>query len=171
MNASALETRDLTVTFGHGPRAHVALDSVSVAIGRGRTVGLVGESGSGKSTLSKALVGIVTPTSGEILVGGAPLNAMTRELRVRARRSIQLIPQDPYSSLDPRRTVAQALAEALDPVRQRVGLHRDRIAHALEEVRLPADAMARYPHEFSGGQRQRIAIARARHRARHRHRR
>jgi ABC-type glutathione transport system ATPase component len=157
----ALSIEDLTVTFGHGSGATTALNRITMQVGTGRTVGLVGESGSGKSTLAKALVGVVTPASGTIRLHGTDVTTLTRAERTAFRRRVQMIPQDPYSSLSPRRTIGQALTEAIDPVRQKVAQHRDEIAHWLELVRLPADAMHRYPHEFSGGQRQRIAIARA----------
>ncbi len=161
LDTSALAVEDLTVAFGHGPRATVALDAVSTGVGRGRTVGLVGESGSGKSTLAKALVGLVAPRSGTIRLDGVDVTALSRRERHRSRRQVQMIPQDPYSSLNPRRTVGQALAEAIDPVRQDVRRHQDEIVHWLGLVRLDASALHRYPHEFSGGQRQRVAIARA----------
>ncbi|QTX06285.1 ABC transporter ATP-binding protein [Agromyces archimandritae] len=150
----------LTVTFGSGPRAHRALDAVSMSIAAGRTVGLVGESGSGKSTLAKALVGLVRPDSGSIRIGGRELTEMGGRERRAMRRRVQMIPQDPYSSLDPRRTIGQTLAEAVDPRRPSVRAHREAILEQLRLVRMPDDAIDRYPHEFSGGQRQRIAIAR-----------
>lgn len=151
----------VSVIFGHGRSAMTALNQVGFEVGEGRTVGLVGESGSGKSTLAKAIVGIVALAGGSISIDGADIATLSRQQLGALRRKVQLIPQDPYSSLDPRRTIAEAVAEAIDPRRQDVRRHRDRIAAALEEVRLPADAMDRYPHEFSGGQRQRVAIARA----------
>ena len=157
----ALEIEDLVVEFGHGRGKTAVLKGVSMAVGAGRTVGLVGESGSGKSTIAKAIVGLVPVASGHISVAGADVAAMTRREIAELRRTVQMIPQDPYSSLDPRRTIGQTLAEAIDPRRARIAHHRDRIVEWLELVRLPADAIDRYPHEFSGGQRQRIAIARA----------
>jgi ABC-type glutathione transport system ATPase component len=152
---SELAVEGLTVRFGRGARAVAALDDVSLTVPTGQTVGLVGESGSGKSTLAKAILGVVPVTSGRVLLDGTPQRQRTITRRVR------LIPQDPYSSLNPRRTVAQTLAEAVDPVHARVSRHRDAIEAALAEVALPADTADRYPHEFSGGQRQRVAIARA----------
>lgn len=156
-----LDISGLTVTLGHGARAARILDDVSLAVPRGSTVGLVGESGSGKSTIAKTIVGIHSADSGEIRFDGHDLVRADRRTRARVRRRVQLIPQDPYSSLDPRRTVGQTLAEAIDPRRGRVGPHRERVVEALASVALGADAVGRYPHEFSGGQRQRIAIARA----------
>ncbi|MER6557122.1 ABC transporter ATP-binding protein [Streptomyces sp. NPDC001027] len=156
--APLLRVEDLTVELGHGDAARRVLKGVSFDIPRGSTLALVGESGSGKTTLARTLVGVHRPSSGRILVDGAPL----RTSRGRAgAATVQMIPQDPYSSFDPRRTVAQSLAEALDPVRARVGPVRTRIAELLVQVSLDPDAMDRYPHEFSGGQRQRLAIARA----------
>ncbi|WP_217185706.1 ABC transporter ATP-binding protein [Streptomyces sp. AC495_CC817] len=153
-----LRVEDLTVELGHGVAARRVLKGVSFDIPRGSTLALVGESGSGKTTLARTLVGVHRPSSGRILVDDAPL----RTSRGRAgAATVQMIPQDPYSSFDPRRTVAQSLAEALDPIRARVKPVRTRIAELLSQVSLDPDAMDRYPHEFSGGQRQRLAIARA----------
>ncbi|WP_408899900.1 ATP-binding cassette domain-containing protein (plasmid) [Nocardioides sp. R1-1] len=120
----------------------------------------MGESGSGKTTFAKALVGTVHPQAGEITISGSVVLKDGHRRKI-PRELIQLIPQDPYSSLNPRHTVGQAIAEAIDPRGARVGRHRETIAHWLERVRLQPDMMWRYPHEFSGGQRQRIAIARA----------
>ena len=153
-----LHVEDLTVALGHGVAARRILKGISFDIPRGNTLALVGESGSGKTTLARTLVGVHRPSSGRILVDGAPL----RTSRGRAgAATVQMIPQDPYSSFDPRRTVAQSLAEALDPIQARVKPVRDRIAELLVQVSLDPDSMDRYPHEFSGGQRQRLAIARA----------
>ncbi|WP_267419706.1 MULTISPECIES: ABC transporter ATP-binding protein [unclassified Curtobacterium] len=151
-----IDVRGLDVTFGQTTVLH----GVDLRLGRGRTVGVVGESGSGKSTLAKVLVGTVKPASGTAVVDGVDLTDADRRTLRTYRRRIQMIPQDPYSSLSPRRTVAQTLAEAIDPVRPRVAAHQDRIGAWLERVGLQPDMMHRYPHEFSGGQRQRIAIAR-----------
>jgi peptide/nickel transport system ATP-binding protein len=155
--APAAAVRKLNVSFGS---AHVLKD-VTLAVPAGRVVGLVGESGSGKSTLGKTLVGINRPTSGEVLIGNKDFTTVHGEGRQRMRREVQYIPQDPYSSLSPRRTTGQTLAEALDPRRADPVRHRDAIAAALERVKLDPSAADKYPHEFSGGQRQRIAIARA----------
>jgi ABC-type glutathione transport system ATPase component len=157
MTDDVLTAEGVSVRFG----ATTALDDVGLRIGAGRTVGLVGESGSGKTTLARAILGLVPIAGGRILLRGADVGALGRRERRAFLRAVQLVPQDPYSSLDPRRTIGQTLAEALDPVRCRVRRHRDAIAAALEDVALPAGAIDRYPHEFSGGQRQRIAIARA----------
>ena len=155
-----VEIDNLDVTFGSGRHATQVLHGISARVETGRTVGIVGESGSGKSTLAKALVGFVRPSAGRISIEGTDISRLTGRQRSDLRRTVQLIPQDPYSSLDPRRTIGQALAEAVDPDRAGVGKHRDTIAQWLATVRMPEDSMYRYPHEFSGGQRQRIAIAR-----------
>jgi len=154
--APMIDVRALDVAFG----STTVLRGVDLRLERGRTVGVVGESGSGKSTLAKVLVGTVKPASGSAAVDGVDLTAADRSTLRGYRRRVQMIPQDPYSSLSPRRTVAQTLAEAIDPVRPRVATHEDRIGGWLERVGLSRDMMHRYPHEFSGGQRQRIAIAR-----------
>jgi len=153
----AVEVQGLNVSFGD---SHV-LKNVSVRVKANGVVGLVGESGSGKSTLGKTLVGINVPDSGSIRIGGLDLAGISRSERARMRREIQYIPQDPYSSLSPRRTTGQTLAEALDPVRSDPRKYKREIAEVLECVKLDAAAADKYPHEFSGGQRQRIAIARA----------
>jgi ABC-type oligopeptide transport system ATPase subunit len=156
-----LEVRDLEVTFGSGHSAAKVLRGVSATIERGKTLGIVGESGSGKSTLAKAIVGLVGASNGSIAFNGSDVSRMTSPQRRAMRRAVQMIPQDPYSSLNPRRTIGQTLAEAIDPVRSNPRDHRDKISHWLSTIRLDADVAERYPHEFSGGQRQRIAIARA----------
>lgn len=159
--APLLEVTNLEVTLGHGLRATKILGDVNLTLHRGSTVALVGESGSGKSTIAKTIIGIHRADTGSIRFGDTELVGADRRTRNSVRRRIQLIPQNPYSSLDPRRTIGQTLAEAIDPVFARVGSNRERIRAALAAVALDDTAMTRYPHEFSGGQRQRIAIARA----------
>ncbi|MFG3236436.1 ABC transporter ATP-binding protein [Streptomyces antibioticus] len=154
-----LEVDALEVHLGT-PRRHILKD-VGLAVAAGETVGLVGESGSGKSTLAKTLVGVHRPTSGSIHFDGRDCLRAGSKDRARLRREIQYIPQDPYSSLDPRRTIGETIAEALDPRRARVSRHRRRILELLELVRIDGSSLDRRPSEFSGGQRQRIAIARA----------
>ena len=156
MSDPMVEVRGLEVSFG----SVQVLRGVDLAVERGRTVGIVGESGSGKSTLAKVLVGEVRPSAGQVIVDGDDLTHHHRATLRRHRRRTQMIPQDPYSSLSPRRTIAQTLAEAIDPARARVSKHEDQIASWLGMVGLQPEMMHRYPHEFSGGQRQRIAIAR-----------
>jgi ABC-type oligopeptide transport system ATPase subunit len=159
--APVLEVRDLEVTFGSGHAAAKVLKGVSATIERGKTLGIVGESGSGKSTLAKAIVGLNPASAGSIWINGADVARMASAQRRAMRREVQMIPQDPYSSLNPRRTIGQTLAEAIDPVRSNPRAHREKISYWLSTIRLDADVAERYPHEFSGGQRQRIAIARA----------
>jgi ABC-type dipeptide/oligopeptide/nickel transport system ATPase subunit len=160
VSPNAVEIDALDVVYGSGRTQHRVLTDVTFTVPWSTSVGLVGESGSGKSTLAKVLVGQVPVASGAILIGGRRLDASSSR-RLIAPELIQLIPQDPYSSLDPRRTAGQALAEALDPLRADVRGRREEIAAWLDRVELPASSIDKYPHEFSGGQRQRIAIARA----------
>jgi oligopeptide/dipeptide ABC transporter ATP-binding protein len=147
--------------FARG-RAVQAVTDVSLAVAKGETLGLVGESGSGKSTVGRLLLGLLPPTNGQVTFDGADLaTARPGELRT-LRRRMQLVFQDPYGSLDPRRTVGAQIGDAL-------GIHAllpaparpARIAALLEQVGLAPEHAARYPHQFSGGQRQRIGIARA----------
>ena len=160
-DAPLLSITGLDVDLGHGFGTARVLSGIDVAVQRGSAVGVVGESGSGKSTLAKTIVGIHRPASGSIVFDGTELTGASRRSLQALRRRLQYIPQDPFSSLDPRRTIGQTLAEAIDPVFARLRQHRARIDEALEAVALGTDAVDRYPHEFSGGQRQRIAIARA----------
>ena len=140
-----------------------ALSDVSFEIYEGETLGIIGESGCGKSTLGRCLVQLHKPTSGTILYEGEDLWKMTGEKRKETRRNIQMIFQDPYSSLDPRKTASYSIEEAMkvhgmgEDSRER----HQRALEALQEVGLDIQHMERYPHEFSGGQRQRVNIARA----------
>jgi peptide/nickel transport system ATP-binding protein len=138
-----------------------AVEGVSFQIRPGETLSLVGESGCGKSTTAKALAGLA-PYRGDILVGGRNIGGLDRGGAKAVRRAVQMIFQDPYASLDPRMMVGDLVREPLDI--HDIGTpaeRRDAVAQLFERVGLPADAIARYPHEFSGGQRQRISIARA----------
>jgi oligopeptide/dipeptide ABC transporter ATP-binding protein len=139
-----------------------AVDDVSVRIDRGETLGLVGESGSGKSTLGRLVLQLEPPTSGDILYEGrSVLGQKARETR-ELRKRIQVVFQDPYSSLNPTMTVRQTLEEVLKVHRLApAGSRRERVEELLETVGLPSAAAERKPHQFSGGQRQRIGIARA----------
>jgi len=139
-----------------------AVDGVDLQIPRGGTLGLVGESGCGKSTLGKLLVGLIQPDGGQILFEGQDLSTMDGPKAREFRKKVQIIFQDPYSSLNPRMRVGQILQEGL--MQGGVEDRRERrilVEELLERVGLPRGAAHRYPHEFSGGQRQRIGIARA----------
>jgi peptide/nickel transport system ATP-binding protein len=140
-----------------------AVDGVSLRIRRGETYGLVGESGCGKSTLGRALLRLTEPTGGRVVIDGVDLSGLHGEPLRRMRRRMQMVFQDPMSSLNPRQSVRAMLLEGL----RAHGLDKDaaateaRLRELLDAVGLPATALRRYPHEFSGGQRQRIGIARA----------
>jgi oligopeptide/dipeptide ABC transporter ATP-binding protein len=139
-----------------------AVDGVSFDIDRGETLGLVGESGSGKTTIGRTIVRITQPLDGSIDLGGTDLLALKGEELRRRRRQFQMVFQDPYSSLDPRQTVGDILAEPLRVHNLASGKARAaRVAELLDLVGLDSAFVERYPHEFSGGQRQRIGIARA----------
>ena len=139
-----------------------ALQEVSFTLAAGRSLGIVGESGSGKSTLARLVMALESPSSGRVLLGGADLHALARAELRRVRARLQMVFQDPYGSLDPRRTVLQTVAEPL-AVLHGAGRaeQRERAGEVLDAVGLRASDLAKYPHEFSGGQRQRSAIARA----------
>ncbi|MFJ1533515.1 dipeptide ABC transporter ATP-binding protein [Streptomyces mirabilis] len=145
-----LEASGLRREFGRGKKAFAAVDDVSLTIHRGETLGIVGESGSGKTTLGRMLVGLLEPTAGEIKPGGG------------VRPDVQMVFQDPVSSLNPRRSVGESIADPLRAQGERdEGRIRGRVRELLERVGLEAAHYDRYPHEFSGGQRQRVGIARA----------
>ena len=157
-----LQVQDLRVQYQTRHGISTAVDGVSFQLAPGETLGLVGESGCGKSTLSRTLVRLLSPASGRILLRGQDTTQLDRRQLAAYRQSVQMIFQDPYASLNPRHTVHDILEAALRihhvPDRQE---RRRRIAHMLDAVGLPREALARYPSEFSGGQRQRIGIARA----------
>ena len=164
--AAALELRGLSKTWPGGGwlrrrRAVRAASDVSFMLRRGETLGLVGESGSGKTTVARCALRLVEPTAGAVLLGGADLARLGRRALRPYRRRIQIVFQDPYRSLNPRRPVGDSIVEG--PVNYGVALEeaRRRAAALLELVGLDPAAAGRYPHEFSGGQRQRICIARA----------
>jgi peptide/nickel transport system ATP-binding protein len=158
---SLLQVRDLTVSYRHDGRAHHALDQVSLDVQAKETVGVVGESGAGKSTLGRAVLGLVPVTAGTIKFGGQDITRLGRRDRVALAARLQVVFQDPDSSLNPARTVGSSLAEPLLGQRRPRAEVAGKVAAMLERVGLPADAAGRYPRQFSGGQKQRIVIARA----------
>jgi peptide/nickel transport system ATP-binding protein len=169
MSAPLLEVNDLKKHFRVGggllrPRAFVyAVDGVSFTIARGETLALVGESGCGKSTVGRAILRLFDITAGQVVLDGRRIDDLSAATLRPLRRRVQVVFQDPFSSLNPRMRVRDILAE---PIRNFGLAHsaRDmdaRIAKLMDQVRLPRDAVHRWPHEFSGGQRQRIGIARA----------
>jgi len=148
--------------LGPEPRPVRAVEEVSFAIERGESFALVGESGCGKSTVARCVVGLLEPDAGSVRVSGRDLSLLRRVDRRAACRSVQMVFQDPYSSLNPRMSIGDALAEPLliEGMLGRASV-RDKVRSLLGEVGLDGDAAAKFPHEFSGGQRQRIGIARA----------
>jgi len=139
-----------------------SVDDISIEIRRGETFGLVGESGSGKSTLGKTLVGLQSPTSGEIIYDDQNVLDLDRETARNVNKEMQIIFQDPHASLNPRMRVGEIIAEGIDAYKLAKGKQRtERIYELLERVGLRPEHAKRFPHEFSGGQRQRIGIARA----------
>ena len=160
---SVLELQDVEVVYERrGSPSVRAVAGASLTVERGQIVGLVGESGCGKSSLARAAVGLVPAAAGTVTFEGRWVTPLSRRARPRELARLQMVFQNPYSSLNPRRRIGAQLADALDvldlvPRRAR----RARVAELLELVGLSASAAGRYPHQFSGGQRQRIAIARA----------
>lgn len=164
MSAPLLEVKDLVVEYpGKGFRAEPfrALKGVSLDILPGETVGLVGESGSGKTTLGRAALGLAPVTEGTIHYDGKDISHLGRRQRRALSSEIQVVFQDPYSSLNPSMTIEQILAEPLTVAGVSSTEAKSRVRDLLDQVGLPADARSRLPREFSGGQRQRVAIARA----------
>lgn len=166
MTEPLFRAEQLTRRYRNGGTEVLALDSVDLTLQPGRRLGIVGESGSGKSTLVRLLAGLDRPTSGRIWFEGSEITGLPERRLGFLRAAVQMVFQDPRSSLNPRMTVADIITE---PLRSRLvrrqlpdGIdHQRRLAEVLAAVDLPSDAGHRYPHEFSGGQRQRIAIARA----------
>ncbi|WP_377193880.1 ABC transporter ATP-binding protein [Ruegeria meonggei] len=173
MNSAVLQIQDLHLRFpmgrsmadvvtGRPGRVVSALNGVSLDLHRGETLGVVGESGCGKSTLARCIVRLYKPSEGEVRFDGKDIFDAAQRTDRSYNRRVQMMFQDPYSSLNPRMTTGQILAEALrvHDMRPEDGILA-RVAELLDLVRLPQDAQQKLPHEFSGGQRQRIAIARA----------
>jgi len=167
MTETLLETRDLSRYFrlagpwGRGPLLK-AVERVNISVQAGETLGLVGESGCGKSTLGRLVLALLPPTGGRVRFGGEELTALSKSRLKHLRRQMQIVFQDPYSSLNPRLMVRQILEEPY--VIHGLGTRAERrawVAELLNEVGLGEEHLERYPHEFSGGQRQRLGIARA----------
>ncbi|MBZ6203558.1 dipeptide ABC transporter ATP-binding protein [Streptomyces olivaceus] len=148
-----LEATGLRRVFGRGSKAFTAVDDVSLEVRRGEALGVVGESGSGKTTLGRMLVGLLEPSAGGVRLDGAAVTGV--------RPDVQMVFQDPVSSLNPRRSVGESVADPLRARGERGPAVRARVAELLERVGLDPAHYDRYPHEFSGGQRQRVGIARA----------
>jgi peptide/nickel transport system ATP-binding protein len=160
----ALQVRDLVVRYGSGRKARKAtpaVDGVSFDLAAGETLGIVGESGSGKSTIGKAVLGLQKPTSGTVLLQGKNITTMSLTQRRTVAADLRVVFQDPYSSLNPTRTIGQTLVEPLRLLGVGEAEANKRSRESLLSVGLPGEAVERYPSQFSGGQRQRIAIARA----------
>lgn len=164
-----LTVRDLTKhfpirsgLFGRAKGAVRAVDGISLEVGAGETLGLVGESGCGKTTAGRCILRLIEPSGGEIRFDGTDVRALSPSALRTLRRQMQIVFQDPFSSLNPRMTVGAAIREGLTIHRLAEGSAADaRVRQLLDEVGLRAEYASRYPHEFSGGQRQRIGIARA----------
>jgi oligopeptide transport system ATP-binding protein len=164
-----VEIKDLVKHFpqrggflGRNPRIVRAVDGVSLKIEHRRTLGLVGESGCGKTTIGRCILRLIEPTSGEVYFEGVDVLGLSGRRLRRMRRDMQMVFQNPYSSLDPRMSVLSIVGE---PIQTHLSLShgemRDRVVELLEQVGMSGDHIYRYPHEFSGGQLQRIAVARA----------
>ncbi|VXB88784.1 oligopeptide ABC transporter (ATP-binding protein) [Arthrobacter sp. 9AX] len=164
MTETLLDVKDVVVEYplkGFRKQPFKALKGVSLDIRPGETVGLVGESGSGKTTLGRAVLGLAPVTGGSIKYRGQEISKATRAQRKELSDEIQVVFQDPYTSLNPSMTIEQILTEPLTVRKVERQAANKRVAELLDQVRLPQGAAHRLPREFSGGQRQRVAIARA----------
>ena len=158
-----VEVRDLCKHFpvGSGATVH-AVEGVSLEVGRGETLAVVGESGCGKSTLAHTMIRLHDPTSGRVVLDGVDISALGNRALREHRAKMQIIFQDPFASLDPRRPVGRAVAEPLLIHKMAKGVEaEEKVADLFTKVGLTPDMMRQYPHQFSGGQRQRVCIARA----------
>ncbi|MCX6499504.1 MAG: ATP-binding cassette domain-containing protein [Arthrobacter sp.] len=163
-NAPLLQVDNLVVEYPSKrfrAKPFRALTDITISIGRGETLGLVGESGSGKTTLGRAVLGLAPVTGGRILFEGQDISHATRRQRRTLSRDLQVVFQDPYTSLNPALEIGDILAEPLGVQGMEQSKAKTRVKELLDQVGLPSDALHRLPREFSGGQRQRVAIARA----------
>ncbi len=159
--STMLEVEDLSVSFPTRTGMIEAVRGISFSLGRER-LGIVGESGSGKTTVGRLVLGLLEPTSGQILFDGEDVTHCARERSLSLRRQVQVVFQDPYSSLNPRQRVADIIREPLDIHEvETPAARRKRVGELMERVRLPAQLARHYPHELSGGLRQRVSIATA----------
>ncbi len=165
-----LDVQQLTVQFptktnllGKVTATYTAVDDVNLQLYKGETLGLVGESGCGKTTLGRTLLRLIEPASGKIIYNGTDITALNKQQIKDLRKNVQLVFQDPYSSLNPRLTIGATIAEPMGVagIEHNKKQQRAKVAELLDKVNLPSSYINRYPHEFSGGQRQRIVIARA----------
>ncbi|AZS48996.1 MULTISPECIES: ABC transporter ATP-binding protein [Microbacterium] len=156
---AVLDARDVVVRYPGNPPV-IAVNGVSISVAAGETVALVGESGSGKSSLARAVVGIEKIAAGTVLFRDAPVSPLGIRRRSIALTGIQMVFQDPATSLNPRRRVGDQIADGIATARAR-GAEGSTVDEWLERVGLPTNVSTRFPHQFSGGQKQRIAIARA----------
>lgn len=156
---AVLDAQDVVVRYPGNPPV-IAVNGVSLSVAPGETVALVGESGSGKSSLARAVVGIEKTAAGTVLFRDAPVSPLGIRRRATALTGIQMVFQDPSTSLNPRRRIGDQIADGIATARAR-GAEGSTVAEWLERVGLSADVASRFPHQFSGGQKQRIAIARA----------
>jgi len=163
MHKKLLEVKDLTKHFKTKNGLLKAVDGISFAVEEGKTLGIVGESGCGKSTAGRAILQLIEPTSGTVLFDGRDITVLNKKEMRELRRDMQIVFQDPFSSLDPRKTVYQLISEPLNlnGLLKNKTLREKRVMDLMETVGLSSRLMNSYPHELDGGRRQRIGIARA----------